>query len=332
MMSNTTDGAELATTSKDGPLKLLGDFIARNFMFAVLLLLFLLFASLKPAFYSPGNVMTIVKQVSINAVIAFGMTLIIITGGIDLSAGSVIAFAGMAAVSFSTNEFSGLSIIMGLLVGAACGLVNGLLISHTTIPPFIATLGMQQAARGGALLWTNGRTITVQSDLLLSIGAGNVGPVPVLVIIALVVGVVTHIILKKTIIGKHIYAIGGNEQAAIVCGINVKTVKTFIYVYGGALVGLGAIMLTGRVSAGNPSSGLNYEFDAITATVIGGASLSGGKGTILGTVIGTLIIGVLNNGLTMAGVSPYWQQIIKGALIVSAVLLDSYKSKIGRTV
>ncbi len=190
---------------------------------------------------------------------------------------------------------------------------------------------MMTAARGAALLYSGGRPISNLSESFLTIGSGTIGPIPVPVIIFLGMGLITHILLRKSRFGKTIYAIGGNEQAAKVCGINVKKRSlVIVYGYAGLMAAVGGIILTARVSSGNPTAGLSYELDAIASAVIGGTSLTGGVGYISGTIIGALIIGVLNNGLTLVGVSPDWQQIIKAIIIVGAVVLDSYRQKSGK--
>jgi inositol transport system permease protein len=294
----------------------------------ILLLMVMGMSLLTPAFYNPRNLINIVRQVSVIGTIAFGVTLIIITGGIDLSSGSTLALVGVVVANYASPEGSVfLAIILGILVGAICGFINGGTLATTGIPPFIATLGMFTAARGVALLYSGGRPISNLSESFLVIGGDSIGFVPIPVILFLTMGCLTHVILKKTKLGKYIYAIGGNEQAAMVCGIDVKKVKIAIYTYAGIMSAVAGIILTSRVSSGNPTAGIGYELDAIASTVIGGTSLNGGIGTIGGTIVGALIIGVLNNGLSLLGVSPYWQQVIKGGIIVGAVVLDAYKHK-----
>lgn len=295
----------------------------------ILILLCIILAIIVPSFYSFNNLITIVKQVSIVGTIALGMTFIIITGGIDLSPGSSVALVSVVSASVLTVGGGSVPtvILAGVIVGLIVGAINGILIAYVKIPPFIATLGMQQVARGVALIVSDGRTIAIDihEKSFLNIGGGNLGVIPIPVIIYLVLAFVCYFILKKTRLGKYTYAIGGNEHAAEVCGINIKKYRLIIYTIGGVLCGIAGLVLAGRTTCGNPSAGLNYEFDAITGAVIGGTSLSGGVGTIAGTIVGSLIIGVLNNGLSMMGVSPYWQQIAKGMLIVLAVVLDIYK-------
>lgn len=297
----------------------------------ILVLMVIGFTIVKPVFIRSANIINIFRQVSVIGTLAFGVTLIIITGGIDLSSGSVVALVGVIAATVAAPGNSVLlAVAVGLIVGAACGLFNGTVLAVTGIPPFIVTLGMMTAARGAALLFTDGRPVSDISDGFLWLGTGNIGFLPVPVLIFLLMGLMTHIILRKSKFGKTIYAFGGNEQAAKVCGINTNRVLIIVYTYAGIMSAVGGIILTARVSSGNPTAGLSYELDAIASAVIGGTSLNGGVGFISGTIIGALIIGVLNNGLTLVGVSPYWQQIVKAIIIVGAVVLDSYRNKSGK--
>lgn len=287
---------------------------------------------LTSSFYSVSNLLNIVRQVTVVGLLAYGMTFVIISGGIDLSSGAAVAFVGVVVASLARMGMPVWVILLaGMLLGALCGFSLGAIIAYTGIPAFIATLGLQQIARALALLYSNGRPISDFREDFLFIGNGRVlGIIPVPVLIYIVIGTLSWMLLKKRKFGKHAYAIGGNEQAAIVCGVKVKQVKIRIYALMGMITGIAAIVLTSRVSTGNPSVGSGYELDAITAVVIGGASLSGGTGTIFGTVIGSLIIGVLDNGLSLLGVSPYWKQLIKGVLIISAVVLDMFKNRYAR--
>lgn len=314
----------LAFNTKEGRREILN----RYGMIIILFLMVIIMTAIKPVFINSHNILNIFKQVAVIGTLAYGVTLIIITGGIDLSSGSVVALVGVVTASFAApGENLIFAIILGLLMGALCGAINGAVLSFTGIPPFIATLGMMTIARGAALLYTNGRPISNIDERFLVLGTGKIGPIPVPVIIFLVAGLLTHIILRKSTFGKSIYAIGGNEQAAVVCGLNVKKIKILIYTYAGIMSAVGGIVLTARVSSGNPTAGLSYELDAIASAVIGGTSLTGGVGLVSGTIIGALIIGVLNNGLTLIGVSPYWQQVVKGLIIMGAVILDAYKNK-----
>lgn len=297
-------------------------------IFIILLAMMLFMTIMIPGFLSTRNIFNIMRQMSIKGLLALGVTLIIITGGIDLSSGAVVAFASVVTASFAhPGDSFLLAILVGLGAGALAGLINGTIISKAKIPPFIATLGMMQAARGVALLYSGGRPIGDLSESFEFIGGGDIFGMPVPIIIFAVLIIFTHLLLAQTKLGKSIYAIGGNEEAAYICGINVPRVKLIIYTYAGFLAGLGAIILTSRISSGQPTAGLTYELDAIAATVIGGTSLSGGIGSIGGTVIGVMIIGVLNNGLDLMNVSSYWQQILKGVIIITAIIIDVWKRK-----
>jgi inositol transport system permease protein len=316
--------------SKEGFLskEKLNDYSKRYGMVLILLLMIIGISSVKPIFLKSANIINIFKQVSVIGTLAYGVTLVIITEGIDLSSGSVVALVGVISASIATMGGSVLfAILAGLAAGALCGAINGTIIAKTGIPPFIATLGMMTIARGVALLYSGGKPIGHINPNFLIIGAGKIGWLPVSVLIFLSMGVVSHILLRKTKFGKTIYALGGNENAAEICGLNVQKIKILLYTYAGLMSAIGGLILTARVSSGNPTSGLSYELDAIASAVIGGTSLSGGTGFISGTIIGALIIGVLNNGLMLLGVSPYWQQIIKGMIIISAVVLDASRNK-----
>jgi len=261
--------------------------------------------------------------------------MIIITGGIDLSAGSIVALVGVIVASLVRatpgsilgGRFIVVGLVAGLAVGLIAGLMTGSLIAKTGIAPFIATLGMMQIARGIALIYSGGRPIDRLSENFLTIGSNSVWFIPVPVIVWLGMAAISSIILKKTRLGKYLYAVGGSEQAANICGINISRVKIFVYCYAGAMAAVSAIVLTSRVSSGNPTAGISYELDAISAAVIGGTSLAGGIGSIFGTIIGALIMGVLNNGLTLLNVSPYLQTIVKGSIIIGAVVADAMRHK-----
>ena len=288
----------------------------------------ILMATLSPSFLKVRNLVNVVRQISVIGIVAMGVTMVIITTGIDLSSGSVIALVSVAVATFAhPGDSIFIAILLGLAVGALAGCINGTISAKGKIPPFISTLGMMTVARGLALLFSDGRPIGNLSDSFTFIGKGDIFGVPVPIIIFIIVGFISHFLLSSTKFGNYTYAIGGNEQAARICGINVDKYKIMIFTYAGLLSGLAGIILTARISAGQPSMGVGYELDAIASAVIGGTSLNGGIGTIGGTVVGALIIGVLNNGLDLLNVSSYWQQILKGMIIVSAVLLDARKNK-----
>lgn len=290
----------------------------------ILIGMIIILSILSPSFMQVRNLLNVVRQISLIAIIGMGVTFCIITTGIDLSSGSVLALVGVIAASLDQGQYPLIvSIIVGLAAGAWMGFINGAISALGRIPPFIATLGMMISARGLALLYSNGIPITGLSDAFLVIGGGYFLGIPLPIYIMLFVAAISHILLKHTKFGKYVYAIGGNQQAAIVSGINVKKYLILVYTYAGTLAGASGIVLASRLSAGQPTAGVNYELDAIASAVIGGTSLSGGIGTIPGTIIGALIIGVLNNGLVLLNVSPYLQLISKGVIIVVAVLLDA---------
>ncbi|WP_442870461.1 ABC transporter permease [Aneurinibacillus sp. Ricciae_BoGa-3] len=298
-------------------------------MLLILIALMIFMSVLSSNFLTSDNLLNIVRQMSVVGIVAMGVTMVIITTGIDLSSGSVIA---LVSVSVATFAHPGsypliLTIVIGLGIGLLVGVVNGTIIAKGNIAPFIVTLGTMTAARGAAMLLTDGRPVGDLSDSFQFIGQGDLLGIPVPVIIFGLVGVISYILLNKTKFGKRVYAIGGNEQAAVIAGINVDKFKILIYGFAGLLSAVGGIILTSRIASGQPTAGLMYEMDAITAAVIGGTSLSGGIGTIGGTIIGALIIGVMNNGLDQLNVSSYWQQILKGAIITVAVLIDSRKNR-----
>jgi ribose/xylose/arabinose/galactoside ABC-type transport system permease subunit len=281
-------------------------------------------AATSPAFRTLSNVQNILQQISVNGIIAIGMTLVIITAGIDLSVGSVLALSAVVATSFAHpgGHFLFVPVAMGILVGLACGAVNGVLIAKKRLAPFIVTLGMMTVARGLALVYTGGRPVINLSDSYDEIGGGSLGPIPFPALIFFAAIVLGVFILHFTRFGRYVYAVGGNELAAKVSGVNTDRVLIGVYALTGALAGLAGIVLSSRITSGPPATGAGSELDAIAAVVIGGTSLSGGVGSIAGTIVGALIIGVMNNGLDLLDVSSYWQQIVKGLIIVVAVLLD----------
>ncbi len=289
----------------------------------VLLCVVLTFAN--PFFLTEQNISNVPRQTSINGILAIGMTYVILTGGIDLSVGSVLAFSSMVAASLVSGEQPQgvfVAIMAGLGTGAALGMVNGLLVSRFGVPPFVATLGMLSVARGLTFIYTDGTPIPNLSPAFRTIGQGFVGPVPVPVFIFAGVALLFWWVLKYTTFGRYIYAVGGNERSARTSGVNTRGVLFGAYIIAGSLAGLAGLILTARTTSALPQAGVSYELDAIAAVVIGGTSLSGGTGSVLGTVIGALIIGVINNGLDLLGVSSYYQQVIKGVIIITAVLLD----------
>jgi ribose transport system permease protein len=286
---------------------------------------------LTPFFLTISNLLNIAQQTAINAIIAVGMTFVIITAGIDLSVGSILAFSGVVLASVLHTDIPiPIAIIIGLAVGLCCGLVNGLLITFGRLPPFISTLGMMSVARGAALLYSNGRPISGFYPSFRFLATGEILHIPMPVIIMIFVYIGAHFVLTRTKLGRYTYAIGGNEEAALLSGVNVKFYKATVYSICGMLSGLAAVILTARLNSAQPIAGIMYELDAIAATVIGGTSLMGGEGTIIGTLIGAFIMGVLRNGLNLLGVSSFIQQIVIGSVIIVAVLVDMALKKKNR--
>ncbi len=288
-----------------------------------LLVLILFFWILTPHFLTVSNLSNIAQQTAINAIIAVGLTFVIITAGIDLSVGSIMAFSGVVLASVLKIGLPiPIAISVGLLIGVICGSVNGVLIAYGKLPPFIATLGMMSVARGAALMYTNGRPISGFTSEFRFLANGEIFSIPISIIITVLVYIIAHFILTQTRLGRYIYAIGGNAEAARLSGINVRFNKIIVYGIGGLLSALAAVILTARLNSAQPIAGIMYELDAIAATVIGGTSLVGGEGRVTGTLIGALIMGVLRNGLNLLGVSSFLQQTIIGSVIIIAVLVD----------
>jgi ribose transport system permease protein len=280
---------------------------------------------LTPHFLTISNLLNVAEQAAIIAIVAVGMTFVIITGGIDLSVGSVLAFAGVVMASVLHMEMPlPVALAVALGTGLFCGLLNGALITLGRLPPFIATLGMMSVARGTALMFTEGRPVSGFSGGFRSLATGELLGIPVSVIIMIGVYAVAHFVLTRTKLGRYTYAIGGNEEAALLSGVNVKFYKAAVYGIAGMLSGLAAVILTARLNSAQPIAGMMYELDAIAATVIGGTSLLGGEGTVVGTLIGALIMAVLRNGLNLLNVSPFIQQVVIGSVIIAAVLIDMW--------
>ena len=280
-------------------------------------------------FLTANNLLNLLLQVTSNALIAFGMTFVILTGGIDLSVGSILALSSaLTAGLLGSGMPVTLAILISLILGCILGMINGLLISYGKLAPFIVTLATMTIFRGATLVYTNGNPITKGlSDTFLFqfLGQGYIVGIPFPVIIMFIVFIVLYVLLHKTAFGKSVYAIGGNEKAAYISGVKLNKVKIIIYSISGIMASISGLIITSRLSSAQPTAGASYEMDAIAAVVLGGTSLSGGKGRILGTLIGALIIGVLNNGLNIIGVSAFWQQVVKGVVILIAVLIDRFK-------
>jgi len=304
----------------------------------VLLFLVVVISILEPKFLTATNIFNVLTQSSIYGIMALGMTLVITSKGIDLSVGSVLAFSGVVAASLAqvstatTLYYPGLTdipvllpVLAALIIGFMLGAVNGGLIAYTGIPAFIATLGMMTIARGFALLYTGGKPVSQFTEGMRFFGS-KLGVVPVPVIIYLIMIAITWILLGHTSFGKNVYAIGGNIKAAEISGVNVKKNLVLIYGFCGLCAAVAAIVFAGRVGSVHPGAASGYELTAIAATTIGGTSHYGGIGTIWGAVIGALVLGVLRNGLTLLGIHAYWQQIIEGAIIITAVIIDMRKN------
>ncbi|MFV0362976.1 MAG: ABC transporter permease [Suipraeoptans sp.] len=297
--------------------------------FAVLCLFLSFYPATSDSFFTRQNVFNILRQISTNLFLACGMTMVIILGGIDLSVGSIIALSGCVAAGCVARYSLPLpaALIAGLLIGLLVGVFNGIIIAKTTIPSFIVTLATMNIAKGLAYVYTGGSPVRVVTKEWQFVGAGYVGIFPTPVIILIVVLIITGIIMNKTKLGRHIYAVGGNMQAAEFSGIKVARVKFLVHAFSGLMAGLAGIVLASRMYSGQPTAGEGSEMDAIAAVVVGGTSMAGGSGKIGGTIIGGLIIGVLNNGLNLLNVNSFWQYVVKGVVILLAVFIDYFRNK-----
>jgi ribose transport system permease protein len=292
------------------------------------LILCIIISFITPRFLTVANMTNVLTQVSVNAVIAIGMTFVILTGGIDLSVGSILAIAGaLAATVIKTNGNVLLAIIVAILAGAAIGVINGLLVSKGKVQAFIVTLASMTIFRGITYVFTNGTPISGLSSGFGAIGNKKLGILPIPVLITAAAVVIAYYILSQTRFGRYLYALGGNEDSARLSGINTDRIKTWVYVVSGITAAISGVIITSRIGSASPNAGAGFELDAIAAVVIGGTSLSGGEGSVVGTIIGALIIGVLNNGLNLMNVSPFYQSIVKGSVILIAVLLDKKSNK-----
>lgn len=314
-------------------------FFARFRSLLALALMVFAMSLLSDHFLTADNGWNILRQISVNLCLSIGMTLVILSGGIDLSVGAILALAGAVAagllkhglgvpgtdllLQFTTSG----AILAGVLVGSGLGWANGFAITRFRLPPFVATLGMLSIARGLTMLWTGGFPLTGLGDSFGHLGTGAFLGMPMPVWIMLALTAVFVVVTKRTRFGRHLYAVGGNERAARLTGLNVGRIKIAVYTLAGALAGVAGLIVTARLDSAQPNAGLGYELDSIAAVVIGGTSLSGGRGSVLGTVLGCLIIGVLNNGLFLLNVSPFWQQVIKGLVILLAVAIDKLNTR-----
>ncbi|MCM2292711.1 ABC transporter permease [Allorhizobium sp. BGMRC 0089] len=321
------------------------DIIQKFAAFGSLVVLAAAFAATSDAFFTLGNGMTIGLQVTSIALLGIGATYVIITGGIDLSVGSVVALSGVVA-ALAVKDLNApvwLGMVFGILTGALCGAINGLLVTRMTLPPFIATLGMMLIARGVALQITDARAVSGLGDAFGVLGNGSLfrleslddqgfpvvsfPGIPYPVVLMVVIALVAAFVLRRTVLGRHIYAVGSNGDAARLSGVNVNRISAFTYIISGTLAGLTGCVLMSRLVTGQPNEGVGYELDAIASAVIGGTSLIGGVGTISGTVIGAFVIGILRNGLNMNGVSAFTQQIVIGLVILGTVWIDQMRNR-----
>jgi len=285
------------------------------------------------------NLWNVLRQISVNVCISVGMTLVVLMAGIDLSVGSVLGLSAAVCAGVLKNglAFESLDLFVGftvlgailtaMLIGMALGLFNGWVITKFAIPPFVATLAMLTIARGLTMLYTEGIPISNLGPKFEFIGSGWILGIPVPVWISLIMVLIVVFLTNKTTFGRYIYAIGGNEKAAFLSGISINKIKLAVYGIAGMMAAVGGILVTSRLNSAQPNAGMSYELDSIAAVVIGGTSLSGGVGTVTGTVIGAIIIGVLNNGLVLLDVSPFWQQVVKGIVILLAVIIDKMNQK-----
>lgn len=314
--------------------------------FIALIAVFAFFAFAAPNFLSAANFVIMSKHVALNAILAIGMTFVIISGGIDLSVGSIVGLCGMVAgwlilygvdlglgwsIQFSTIEIC----LIVVLVGIAVGAINGLLITRLNVAPFIATLGVLYVARGTAMLSSDGRTFPnlngnpeYGSQTFRLIGTGNFIGIPISIWMLICVGVLAAYLANRTPLGRHIYAVGGNERGAALSGVKVNRTKMFVYMFSGFCAALVGLIVSSQLVAAHPATGETFELNAIAAAVLGGTSMSGGRGRILGTIVGAFVIGVLSDGLVMMGVSSFWQTVIKGLVIIAAVVIDQAQQRL----
>jgi ribose transport system permease protein len=313
--------------------------LARSQSLIALALMIVVLGLTSEKFLSMDNGLNVLRQISINLCLSLGMTLVILSGGIDLSVGSVLALSGAVAAwllkyGVAIPPFNVLlqftvfgAVVAGLLVGVALGAFNGLMITRLNLPPFVATLGMLSIARGLTMLWTGGFPITGLGSSFGVMGTGQWLGVPMPVWISTALVALFVVVTRRTRFGRYVFAVGGNERAALLSGLPVDRIKLLVYTLGGGLAAVAGLLVTSRLDSATPNAGAGYELDSIAAVVIGGTSLDGGRGSVWGTVLGCLIIGVLNNGLVLLEVSPFWQQVIKGGVILAAVAVDKLHSR-----
>lgn len=315
------------------------DLLKKSQSLIALFLLCLVISILSDKFLTTNNLWNVLRQISVNVCISVGMTLVVLMAGIDLSVGSILAFTSAICAGLLKNGiaiesldlFIGFTVLGGvlsaMLIGLLLGIFNGWVITKFSLPPFVVTLAMLTIARGATMLYTQGIPISNLGSNFEFIGSGWFIGIPVPVWISTLMVLIVVFITKKTAFGRYIYAIGGNEKAAFLSGININNIKLTVYGIAGMMAAVGGVLVTSRLNSAQPNAGNSYELDSIAAVVIGGTSLSGGVGTVTGTVIGAIIIGVLNNGLVLLNVSPFWQQVVKGLVILLAVIIDKKSKK-----
>ncbi len=305
------------------------DLLARFGLFLAFIVMVIVLSLISDRFLTTSNVLNVLRQISVNAIIAFGMTVVIIGAGIDLSVGSMLALVGVIAAMLVTTTSIPVVIVLliAVAVGGGLGLLNGLIVGFAGVAPFIVTLAGLTIFRGMTLVLTDGRPISGLPPLFSKLGYGTFIGIPMPVWIMVAVLLVSYVVLRHTPIGRSIYAVGGNPEAARLSGIPVRRILTFTYVYSGLTVAVAAMVLTGRLNSAQPTAGQSFELDAIAAVVVGGTSLFGGRGSVWGTLVGALIIGVINNGMNLLNVSGFYQQIVKGGVILAALLIDRVLSQ-----
>lgn len=293
-------------------------------MFAVLVLIFAVMSVIKSdTFFTVENLFNITKQISIITIVAVGQTFVLMTGGIDLSVGYSLSLVGIMMAKFmSIGVDPFLSILLGVLTGVLIGFLNGLFITFLKLPPFIVTLGTANIARGLTYIVTKGFPIATNNQFVLDLGNGYLGPIPIMTIVMIAVILVMAYLLRKNTFGLRVLSIGGNETAAVLSGINVRKYKIIVYTIAGILCGIAGIITAGRLNSGNPNAGLGTDMDTIAAAIVGGTSLSGGEGTVVGTLFGALLLGVIKNSLVLLNVNMYWQTVVVGAVIIAVCALD----------
>ncbi len=308
----------------------LQEFLKKTGILWVMIALIIVMSLISPTFLTSTNLINVVKQASITTIIGVGMTFVLVTGGIDLSVGSIMAFSGTLAASMAVADKNlpiVVSILTGMAIGTLCGLINGIGVAYIGFPPFIMTLGMMTIARGIPLVYTNGTPIFGLSDSFNALANSRILGIPTLVYYMVVICLVGYIILSKTVLGRRIYGIGGNEEAARLSGIPVARLKMLVYVFSGFLSGIAGILICSRITSGNGTVAEGYEMNAISAAVIGGVSMTGGSGSVLGMVVGAMILTIIQNSFDIIGVNSFYQDIIKGIIILLAVFLDLRSKK-----